>query len=75
MKRKYHSKYARFVKKYKSQIGKQISITCESPRGMNKTLMYIKLTDHKIKETRKISNNEIFIDYDRIGRVVGIEII
>lgn len=36
--------------------------------------MYIKLLDEEVKTTRKIDNNTI-LDYDKDGRVIGIELL
>jgi len=36
--------------------------------------MYIKLSDEEIKTTRKIDDNTI-LDYDKDGRVIGIELL
>ena len=62
---------------------KPISITLESFRGVTiggksnrtKILMYIKLLNHKVYRTEEIKQNELYIDYDRRGEIVGIEII
>jgi len=37
-------------------------------------LTYIKLSDHKIKYTKKISDR-VYIDFDRRNQVVGLEVI
>ncbi len=46
--------------------------------GKNRTtriLIYIKLLNHKVYKTVEIKASELYIDYDRKGEIVGIEII
>lgn len=38
-------------------------------------LIYITLLNHKIYKTVEIKQHELYVDYDRKGEIVGIEII
>lgn len=40
----------------------------------NADAMYIKLSDEEVKKTRKVDNNTI-LDYDKNGKVIGIELL
>ncbi len=75
MRRKSKNHIVNFIKKYKSQLGKPISIQMESSRGSNQILTYIKLTNNKIKKTVEIEKNKVYIDYDRKNNIVGLEIL
>ena len=68
----------RFCKRYAKKIDSiEVKLTPLplSYRGHTTTLLYIKFSNHKITKTQEINKGKIYIDYDRKGEVVGIEII
>jgi len=71
------SKKREFIKKYcKNKTPIEITFT-NNPIGEKNSqpLTYIQLNNYKVKTTKQISDSRVYIDFDRRGRVVGIEII
>ena len=80
MKKKSKNPLVTMLKRYGTN--KPISITLESfgatigGKGRRtRILIYIKLLNHKVYRTKEIKQNELYIDYDRKGEIIGIEII
>jgi len=77
VKRKSKNSLIKLCRKYGKSKPIEISIepTSLSFQGKGKTLIYVKLSNHKVFKTKEIKQNELYVDFDRKDEIVGIEIL